>query len=1047
MALYTYPSNKLEYLVKVLSKLFDYEKKDIFAPTQLIVGSRGMQHWLSMQLAECRSIAMNLNYDMVNGYILDICYKLTGKQDYKKSYSKDILTWRIYKLIDEIDSEKLGKYCLGSNLKRYQLSAKIAEVFSKYISYRTDWLELWEKGQTITSDLQDDEDWQMQLWQSLVKEIPDTPYNVQKEAVKKLSANTLKKHDIPSNIYIFGVNTISPKNLSFLYQLANFIDIHILYINPCSEYWYDLKKTKISTWLNQDDYELQPLLANLGQQGKEFFNELLNNEKKQEFSVFDNSQLDFAKLEHHGQSQLVSVQRNLLELNCENYSEGKDNTISVNSCHSPLREVQVLHDRLLDMIKADSAIKPRDILVMCPNIEDYAPYIDSVFSRYGDDKKLPCSIADRTLLDSEALAASFIDLLQLPESNFEVNKILDYLEVPAIQQKFKISNEDLEAIRYWLKEACIHHSNDGKTFSWSWGLRRLILGFSFSDSGEIINDSLLTVPIIEGSEISKLGGLYELLELLAEYSEQLQESRTFDEWHSFLLEMFTSVFEITNDEEYIAKKIKDLIAKTVETTKTIISDEKIDLYTIRYCLISQLSEPIINNHFLNGKVTFCSMTPMRNVPFKVVAMLGLNNGSFPRRDIAISFDLMAKLGRRVGDRTKRDDDRYLFLESILSARQNLYLSYIGKSVKTNVDQEASLILKEFISYLGDNYNWKKDNVKEYPLHAFSPECYSDKYRSYDEAWLRLIEKQPQAFYENTGKANVNFPEHLTISKLVNIFDNPLRAYANYGLELKLEDNFEELEDSEPFDIDGLEEHSLKQQLFESISQGQNTDIIQKLNKLSGKLPESVLTDDELNTQVQNMQILVESANISNYEKRYFEAKLESCELSTNCYVKENQIMFITTSNNFGVKHRFEAYLRALLVAYVEQQDIRAIYHFLKDDKPSEFVLEKIEYSTAKELLEHYVNQAKELITKPKLVHLALAEALFVDGEAYGKKYKKSDKQKQVAWDNAISDENNYKALDQDKYFKLFYSEFPSMSDFEGEETYKGFFEVLNTYEK
>ncbi|MFC4892019.1 exodeoxyribonuclease V subunit gamma [Pseudofrancisella aestuarii] len=1049
MALYTYPSNKLEYLVQVLSKLFDYEKKDIFAQTQLIVGSRGMQHWLSMQLAECRSIAMNLNYDMVNGYILDICYKLTGKQEHKKSYSKDILTWRIYKLIDEIDSEKLEKYCLGSNLKKYQLSAKIAEVFSKYISYRTDWLELWQKGQTITSDLQDDEDWQMQLWQSLVKEIPDTPSNVQKEAIEKLSAKALKKHDIPSNIYLFGVNTISPKNLSFLYQLANFIDIHILYINPCSEYWYDLKKTKISTWLNQDDYELQPLLANLGQQGKEFFNELLNNEKKQEFSVFDNSQLDFAKLEHHGQSQLVSVQRNLLELNCENYSEGKDNTISVNSCHSPLREVQVLHDRLLDIIKADKSIKPRDILVMCPNIEDYAPYIDSVFSRYGDDKKLPCSIADRTLLDSEALAASFIDLLQLPESNFEVNKILDYLEVPAIQQKFKISNEDLETIRYWLKEACIHHSNDGKTFSWSWGLRRLILGFSFSDSGEIINDSLLTVPIIEGGEISKLGGLYELLELLAEYSEQLQEPRTFDEWHSYLLEMFTSVFEITNDEEYIAKKIKDLIAKTVETAKAIISDEKIDLYTIRYCLISQLSEPIINNHFLNGKVTFCSMTPMRNVPFKVVAMLGLNNGSFPRRDTAISFDLMAKLGRRVGDRTKRDDDRYLFLESILSARQNLYLSYIGKSVKTNVDQEASLILKEFISYLDENYGWDRNDIKEYPLHAFSRECYSDKYRSYDEAWLRLIEKQPQAFYEDAGKVNVNLPEHLTISKLVNIFDNPLKAYANYGLGLRLENNFEELEDSEPFDIDGLEEHSLKQQLFESISQGQDTSIIQKL-KLSGKLPESVLTDDELNTQVQNMQILVESANISDYEKRYFEAKLEGCELSTNCYVKENQIMFITTSNNFGVKHRFEAYLTALLVASTEKRDVSTVYYYLEKKKDiyeqKEFLL-GVSNKHAKEKLEYYLKYAEEVASRPMLAHLSLAEALLADGENRGNKYKKSDKQKQVAWDNAISDENNYKALDQDKYFKLLYSEFPSMNDFDGEEIYKGFFEVLNAYEK
>ena len=106
MSLYTYPSNKLEYLVRVLSKLLDLEEKDLFTPTQLIVGSRGMQHWLSMQLAETRNIAMNLKYDMINGYILDICYELTNKYEYKKAYTKDILTWRVFKHLDDIDNDK-----------------------------------------------------------------------------------------------------------------------------------------------------------------------------------------------------------------------------------------------------------------------------------------------------------------------------------------------------------------------------------------------------------------------------------------------------------------------------------------------------------------------------------------------------------------------------------------------------------------------------------------------------------------------------------------------------------------------------------------------------------------------------------------------------------------------------------------------------------------------------------------------------------------------------------------------------------------------------
>lgn len=1042
MALYTYPSNKLEYLVQVLSKLLDVEKKDLFTPTQLIVGSRGMQHWLSMQLAQYRNIAMNLKYDMINGYILDICYELTAKQEYKKAYTKDILAWRIFRGLDSINNPKLQEYYQNSDLKKYQLSVKIAEIFSKYISYRSEWLQKWAQGEYINpAKPESDEDWQMLLWQALVKEVQDTPYKVQAEALQKLNRQNLEKLNIPSDIYIFGVNTISPKNLGFVFELAKYIDVNILYINPCSEYWYDLYKSKISAWLDSDDYELQPLLANLGQQGKEFFNQLLENQEKQELEVFekfDKNSLDFEKLADNNQTQLVSLQRNLLELDCQNHAKQKDISISINSCHSPLREVQILHDKLLDMIKADPSIKPRDILVMCPNIEDYSPYIDSVFSRFSTDKKLPCSIADRTLLDSEPLAASFIELLQLPESNFEVNKILDYLSVPAIQQKFKISDEQLETIRYWLKESCIHHSNNGQTFSWSWGLKRLMFGFSYSDSNHIIDDKLMTIPVIEGSEIAELGGLYELLELLERYSQELLKPRSLEAWQDYLLEMFDDVFNVTNDEQYIAKKIKDIIVKTVTTAKDVLLTEEIDLYTIRYCLISQLSEPIINNHFLNGKVTFCSMTPMRNVPFRVIAMLGLNNGKFPRQESAISFDLMVRLGRVKGDRTKRDDDRYLFLEAITSARDYLYLSYIGRSVKTNVEQQPSLILKELTSYLYLNYGWGKVDIKEYPLHPFSSKCYADEYRSYDEAWLKLLQSEPKVFYDSKLLSNdVNLPKSLSIAKLVKIFEDPIKAYTNYGLELYLEDDFEELEDSEPFDINSLDKHKFKQDLLNTLENNKDKELTIKTAKLSGKLPESVLTENEINKEVESIEKLLDKANLANYESKYFHQEVLGYELETNCHIKDNQVLLYTTST-FGIKHRFELYLTALLVALSEQQDISATYvYFDKDKNQADDITFAISHLGAKELLEKYLSNAEKIVSKPSLVHLDLAKAI-CDSK------NDTDKKKQKAWDGVIiPSEYNHKALENNSYFKLFYSEHPKIEDFEGQQIYQDFFEVIN----
>ncbi|BCD90369.1 RecBCD enzyme subunit RecC [Francisella halioticida] len=1080
MALYTYPSNKLEYLVRVLSKLLYLEEKDLFIPTQFIVGSRGMQHWLSMQLAETRNIAMNLKYDMINGYILDICYELTNKHQYKKAYTKDILSWRVLKCLDSIKNDKLKEYYKDSNLKKYQLSVKIAEIFSKYLTYRTDWLEAWEQNEFINSTkAETDELWQMQLWQQLVAEVPETPYKIQAQALALLSKESLKNINVPNSIYIFGINSISKKNLNFIFALAKHVDVNILYINPCSEYWYDLKKDKVSAWLDNDDYEIQPLLANLGQQGKEFFNKLLDNEEKNELEVFekfDNNHLNFAKLEANNQSQLVSLQRNLLELNCQNYAQQKDTSISINSCHSPLREVQVLHDKLLDMIKDNPDIKSRDILVMCPNIEDYSPYIDSVFSRYAEDKKLPCSIADRTLLDSEALAASFIELLQLPESDFEVNKILDYLSVPAIQHKFKISNEQLETIRYWLKEACIHHSNNNnETFSWGWGLKRLMLGFSYSDDIYIVNDSLMTVPIIEGSKIADLGGLYELLELLAEYSQELLESRSLSDWHNYLLDMFDNIFDITQQEQYIAKKIKDIIAGTIEIAKEISDDIFIDLYTIRYCLISQLSEPIINNHFLNGKVTFCSMTPMRSIPFKVVAMLGLNNGKFPRQELAVSFDLMARLGRRAYDRIKRDDDRYLFLEAILSARDYLYFSYVGRSVKTNVEQQPSLVLKELISYLQKNYAWQDDDIKEYPLHAFSPKCYSDKYRSYDGAWLSLLQAEPKSFYciddklprqsatatpsyqrgiDNEYSSEIlnytstplsdlvqddscsQLPQNLTISKLTKIFENPLKAYANYGLELYLEDSFEELEDSEPFGMNGLEKHSLKQKLFNVLKDNKDKNLIVKMVKLSGKFPESVLTDGEIDSEVDNIKSLLGEISLEDYQQQNFYQNIAGYELETSCYINNNQIL-LTTTSSLNITKKLELYLTALLVAYYEQKDISAIYYGLKKSDVEEFRFENIEYIFAKQILESYIKQTKQIVSKPKLAHLMLAKAIY-DPKNY------NDKKKQDAWQSVMeSSKYSFDALEDDKYFKLFYTELPRIGDFEGESIYRNFFEVMN----
>ena len=242
--------------------------------------------------------------------------------------------------------------------------------------------------------------------------------------------------------------------------------------------------------------------------------------------------------------------------------------------------------------------------------------------------------------------------------------------------------------------------------------------------------------------------------------------------------------------------------------------------------------------------------------------------------------------------------------------------------------------------------YSNEDIKEYPLHAFSPKCYSEEYRSYDNTWLNLLQAESKPFYDSSRSLststplsnhgvevpmqdadNSNLPQQLAISKLVKIFENPLKVYANYSLDLYLEDNFEELEDSEPFDIDGLEKHSLKQKLFDVLKENKDTSLTRKTAKLSGKFPESVLTDYEIDLEVENIQKLLDSLDLASYESKYFQKEILGLELETNCYINDNKVLLYTTST-FSIKHKFELYLTALLVAYSEQKDIYAIYHYL-----------------------------------------------------------------------------------------------------------------------
>lgn len=895
-------------------------------------------------------------------------------------------------------------YFEAQQLKRYQLACQLADLYEQYLIFRPAWINAWHQGEFIAYDQhtqtnidatntsenasQSNAIWQGKLWYLLVREQPYNPKDLVAAAIENLNDPAkLKAQALPKRLSFFGINAMAPLWLEFINALSQKIDVHFFHLNPCYAYWGDVvtEKNAIEAWLKGTDFtdpetpentrlnsdlaenrELEqlalfksnenellqelnqqvgnPLLANLGQQGREFM-ALLYQYSTINIDVFESAVADLANENSRNKAEvsanndainqasiLANVQQDILSLSDARYPVEKaqfkiDDSILITSAHSALREVQGLHDWLLHQFNQDKSLTPKDVLVMCPQVEQYAPYVNAVFSRGWQDiadevPPLPCSIADRISKDAEPLVAAFSQLLTLPDSRFQVSSLIALLRLPAMQTRFVLNLDDIEKISHWLTLSCVHwglnkthkqhvlaqsqtnndyekqanisdDSYDEKSsaalngasdsFTWQQGLTRLMRGFAFADHSVIYQNQLL-LPTIEGSDSELLGKLMLIIEQLQITAANMSKARSAVQWQQFLLDLLQQLFDDENDNGLAI--IRGAIESLVEYCQHAHYHNEISLAVIRDFLNSHFSQPDPGRQFMIGQVTFCSMLPMRSIPFKIIAVLGLNDGEFPRQRQPLSFDLMTSTPAQLGDRSRRGDDRYLFLEAIISARQALYLSYQGKNIKNNKERQPSLVLKELMEYLARGYGWKLlglneeknqhagndtddiaapnlGQVRQLPMQAFSEQNYQGKFASFDANWLNLRRyeialdtKERQSLAEEITTPTdssavelepVNSNDSVTVNDLIRFYQHPARYYAQQALYLYLDQNNTLINDVEPFVPNHLDSYLLRQDLLSyylSPSQSDKSceDIVLSA-KLSGTLPDLPSTDE------------------------------------------------------------------------------------------------------------------------------------------------------------------------------------------------------------
>lgn len=850
--LYLYQSNKVERLLAQLVTLLLEQDVAPLEHETIVVENPGLAHWLKMQLANSLGIAANLEFPMPSRFFWQIQRQLMPGLAQDSVFNKDSLTWLIIEslqdehLMAKDEFQLLHTYLAPHEsdssaeqaLKQYRLASTIADLYDQYLVYRPDWIESWQaQAFEIDGEPLADQKWQGILWQYLIEKVvhkglPDRHRANMVSDFMNVLEQADSKH-LPNRVIFFGFTTLPKHQIDALQLLSQKMDVHLLTPNPCQFYWGDVVSETVQARLRARNIQLpmadagNDLLASLGQLGQDFQRLLLDVPDIQEQSLF---------LESQGQNQLEAIQDQILNLQQPSkplIDDGLDDSIQIVGCHSPMREVEVLHDHLLSVLESGD-VAPQDVVVMIPDVASYAPFIDAVFNSQNSNMRIPYSISDRPLQAEHPILNGFILLLGLPQSRLRFSEVITLLEIPAIYHAYGLDEGNIPTLKQWLIQAGVRWGFDGESRgelglpqwqqnTWLYGFKRLLMGYAVQ-SQEAVH-GIVPVENVEGLEAALLGPLMAFVHDLHEFSQQAKTARTAIEWGPFIQHWMQTLFAANDEELSILEHVNVALENWIQGIQAVNFEQTIEHSVFTDGLKARLQKANGSQHFMVGKVNFCTLLPMRSIPFKVVAVLGLNDSEYPRSVIPNSLDLM-RFKHRLGDRSRRNEDRYLFLEAILSARQSLWLSYKSKNQSNDEAMTPSVVLAELLDYIGHDEK-TAPVIRQHPLQPFNPVYYEDgsEYFSFNQDWLGAIvdESKPKEARQISLEASEQISsQDVLLEHLIQFFQHPARFYLNNQLDISLYQYTDDVEDHEPFELDGLTQFKIKQKILQDKVHGLHT---------------------------------------------------------------------------------------------------------------------------------------------------------------------------------------------------------------------------------
>ncbi len=863
----------------------------------ILVQSNGVAQWLKQALAADVSdsletgcgIAAALQVILPSRFIWRAYRTVLGQDQIPETspFDKPLLIWRLMRLLPQLTGtegyEPLQRFLQQDDdlRKRYQLAERLADLFDQYQVYRADWLDAWAKGQNIMLDYQGvstllpaEQTWQPMLWRALQDDVGAASHTSRAAVHERFldaAANLeFRPAKLPRRVIVFGLSSVPKQALEVLLGISRWTQVILCVNNPCEHYWANILTEKdyfrraqrrhqlkpgMPDQIKEEELHLHahPLLAAWGKQGRDYIALLDEKDNPDQYrSLFANNGQRIDVFESHGEDCLLNqLQDDIRELRSVPESQdtwsaidpARDQSIRFHVAHSPQREVEVLHDRLLAAFDADPSLKPREIIVMVPDINQYAPHIQAVFGQIAssDDRYIPYTIADLGKRQQAPLLYSLEFLLGISESRLAVSDVLDLLNVPAFRQRFRITEADLPLLQQWISQANIrwglnskHRDNLGINLhsgkeqnTWMFGLKRMLLGYAVGSDptsrAETDWHDIEPYGEIAGLDAVLVGPLAQLLTQIEHLVHVFSKPVTPTEWVERLQNLLLDFFEATDtDESYLLLQLQTALEQWLIACQDANLSETLPLSVVRDFWLSQIDQGGLSQRFFAGSLTFATLMPMRAIPFRRIYLLGMNDGEYPRIFTAMDFDLMAR-DYRPGDRSRREDDRYLFLEALLSAREHLHISWVGRSIHDNSERSPSVLVSQLRDHITAcwslvqtcNENKLLDALTiEHRLQAFSMD-YFDKTSqlfTYAREWRPAMIKTSDKAIDTVLSKQV-FEAPVSLEQLIGFMKDPVKTFMRERLGVFYEIEDLTAEDQEPFAVDALSQWAMQDELI------------------------------------------------------------------------------------------------------------------------------------------------------------------------------------------------------------------------------------------